>query len=372
MNGRDYLNKDYYKDLGVGEKAAQQEIKKAYRKLAQKYHPDANPNNKEAEEKFKEISQAYDVLGNEKKRSEYDSARKTFSQGGFNPGGSSNNYDFGSSGFGGFKDIFDLFGAGRERTASSQQRGEDVSTSVTLSFEDSIVGVNTRIPINRKARCGVCGGSGARQGTVPKICSTCGGRGTTTINQGLFGFSQPCPKCRGTGKIIENPCSNCRGAGVAVSKTTLNVRIPSGVKDGSKIRLKGKGETGHYGGMPGDLYVNVRVRPHPVFTRKDSDIELSLPITFIEASLGEKINIPTLDGQIALKIPSGTQSGHVFRIKGMGAPKLRGGIGDMLVRVKVVVPKKISAKQKKILEDFSKVDNENPRDAVFRAAGYKR
>lgn len=382
MNGREYYNKNYYKVLGVSEKASKQDIKKAYRKLAQKYHPDTNPNNKEAEESFKKVSEAYDVLGNEKKRAEYDNAQKMFSQGGFgfNQSGGGN-YDFGSaggfgggeSGFGGLGDIFDLFGGGRGKASSGYQRGQDLETTINLSFEDSIVGVNARIPVNRKTNCGVCGGSGAKPGTSPKVCPKCGGRGTTTINQGLFGFSQPCPTCRGTGKIIENPCSNCHGTGVAYSHTTLNVRIPAGVKSGSKIKLKGKGEAGAYGGVSGDLYVRVNVKPHPIFTRKDSDIELVLPITFIEASLGAKINVPSLDGQISLKIPPGTQNGHVFRVRGMGAPKLKGGgKGDLRVKINVIVPKKISTKQRQVLEELSKLDNQDPRDEIFKAAGIKR
>lgn len=381
MNARNYINKDFYKILGVSEKATQNEIKKTYRKLAQKYHPDANPNNKQAEDRFKEASEAYEVLGNAKKRAEYDNTRKMFSgaggfgEAGFGPQGAPGGfkYDFSTGGAGGARDVSDLFDllgfGGRKKTYA--ERGQDLATSVTLSFEDSILGVNARIPVTRTAACTVCGGTGAKPGTAPKICTNCHGRGTETVNQGFFGFSQPCHVCRGSGKIIDNPCINCRGRGVASKSSTLNVRIPPGVKNNSKIRIKGKGEAGAYGGVPGDLYITINVRPHPVFIRRNSDIEINVPISITEAALGAKINVPTLDGKVMLKIPSGTQSGHVFKLRGKGAKKLHGGFGDMLVRVNVSVPQKLSGEQKKILEELLKIDGRSPREELYRQAGYK-
>lgn len=372
MNGRDF-SKDLYKTLGVSEKASQDEIKKAYRKLAQKYHPDTNPNNKEAEEKFKEISHAHDILSDSKKKADYDNARRVFGQGGFgkDAGGFSGQPGFDSStfSFGDLGDLFDLFGVKSSRTSHARTRGQDLQTAVTISFEDAIHGINVRIPVNRPVQCDVCHGTGAYPGTAPRVCGSCHGSGFQSVDQGLFGMSQLCVKCSGRGTIIDKKCLKCVGQGVHNKLTVINMKAPPGVKDGSKILLKGKGAASPNGGPPGNLYVIVNIRAHPVFKRKGDNIELDLPVNFTELVLGTKVKVPTLEGMVSLKIPPGTESGHIFRLRGKGSPKLGGGRGDMLVRASIVTPIKLDAKQRKILQEFAELDSSDPRADIYKYSG---
>jgi len=364
--------KDYYRILGVGKDASKDDIKKAYRKLAHVYHPDKNPNNKESEDKFKEVTEAYEVLSDDEKRPMYDSGRLFTGAGAYGPGG------YGPGDFGGFHgfgdtpggaqgftftgdlgDIFNLFGgaAGAQGSRRRGQRGSDVEVSVNLSFDDAINGVYVPVSMTRSSVCAACKGTGAAPGTLPETCSTCGGRGFVSQDQGLFGISRPCPACGGRGTIIRSPCTACNGAGSGRSPKKIKVRIPPGVTNGSRIKFKGKGEPGAGGGPPGDLYVVTKVAKHPYFGRKNSSVTLELPVTFSEATLGTEVMIPTVDGRVKLKIPAGTQSGRTFRLKGKGAPKLRGkGSGDMLVTVKVVVPQKLTKKEKDLVKGLEEIE----------------
>lgn len=366
MSARTY--KDYYKILGVGKNATQKEIKDAYRKLARRHHPDANPNTPDSEEKFKEISEAYEVLGDAKKRKEYDQLGQFF--GGYRPGGSYDEAwtrgfrDFGD--IGGFRDLFDLFGFGERERVSQRVRGQDLVYNVHLSFEEALKGTEVTLRVSRDETCATCGGSGAKPGTAPKTCPTCGGRGLVADNQGFFSISRTCPRCMGRGTITEEACPTCRGAGRVTRTGAETLKIPAGVRDGSRIRFRGKGQAGSGGGPPGDLYIVTKVAPHAFFKRSGSDIILDLPITFTEAALGAKIKIPTIDGEVTLKIPPGTQSGSILRLKGKGAPKLGGGgYGDMLVRVEVQVPAKLSAEERDLLVRLSGVRREDPRRGIF-------
>lgn len=371
MNG----TKDYYKILGVDKKATEKEIKDAYRKLARKYHPDANPGDKSSEDKFKELSEAYEVLSNPEKRKQYDSGGMFMGAGGPGPG-------FGPFDFGGFAsrpgsrtytysgdlgdlgDLFDLFGglgagAGRRRKPS---KGRDLQTDVTISFEEALSGVTVPLTVSGKSVCPSCKGSGAKAGTLPKTCANCGGRGSVSQNQGPFAFSRPCPACGGRGTVIEDPCETCRGAGAVDMPRNVKVKIPAGISDGGKVRFPGKGEAGPPGGAPGDLYVRVHVKPHKYFKRKDGDILLDLPVTFPEAALGTTIEVPTIDGKVKLKVPAGTSDGRKFRLRGKGAPKPKGkGSGDMIVTARVVVPKKMNAKEKELVRKLQELEKEDPR-----------
>lgn len=373
MNGRDFT-KDLYKVLGVSESASQSEIKKAYRKLAQKYHPDANLDNKESEEKFKEISHAYETLSNPKKRTEYDNAKRYFGEAGFGSKsgfqGQSAGFDFNNANLGDLGDIFDLFGRSRSSSGfSARTKGADLQTEITLAFEDAIHGINVRVPISRPTACDVCRGSGAYPGTVPKVCTGCGGTGHRSRNQGLFGVSEPCMTCHGTGRTIERKCTKCQGSGSTQKQGAINIKIPAGVKDGSKIKLPGKGGVNTNGGPAGDLYVLINVRPHPIYKRRNADIELDLPVLFTELILGTKIKVPTLDGLVSLRIPAGTQTGHVFKFAGKGAPKIKGGKGDMLVKVKVVIPKALDGRQRQLLNEYGQLDQADPRADIYRYSG---
>lgn len=374
MNG-----KNYYKILGVDKGATKDEIKKKYRKLAHRYHPDKNPNDKEAEEKFKEVTEAYEVLSDDEKRKQYDSGRLftsagAYGSGGFRPGdfagfdGFGNFQGAGGQGFtftGDLNDIFNLFGgaaggqrrAGRGGGRTRSQRGSDVEATVNMSFDDALKGVQVPITLTRNVACPECKGTGSAPGTLPETCPTCGGRGSVSEDQGLFGLSRPCPTCGGRGKIIKNPCSKCGGAGMVRTPRKIKVRIPSGVKDGSRIKFKGKGEAGPGGGPPGDLYVVTRVEKHPYLRRKNGDITLDLPLTFSEAALGTRVEIPTVDGRVKLKIPAGTQSGRTFRLKGKGAPRLKGkGKGDMKVTVRIVVPEKLTQEERELIEGLGGIE----------------
>lgn len=369
--------KDYYKVLGINRNATQNEIKKAYRKLAQKYHPDVNPDNKEAEEKFKEISVAYSVLGDKEKRKKYDGQLRFFDQGpfryqtgGFRPEDFQriwNIKDFGE--FSPFESIFDLFRttSKSDRRTRVAKRGNDITHKINLSFDNAIKGLTTRVNVSGNLTCSRCNGTGTEPGTFPITCPDCNGRGIVARNQGFFSISQTCPRCLGRGEIIKNPCIRCKGAGKERRVRKLTIKIPPGVKDGTKLRFKGKGEAGSNGGPPGNLYIITEVKPHPIFKRRNSDILLDLPLTFSEAVLGANIEIPTLDGKISLKVPKGSQSGKVLRIKGKGAPKLkRSGKGDMFVKLKVLTPKKLSVKEKRLFKDLARISKSNPREKLFK------
>jgi molecular chaperone DnaJ len=373
---REWFEKDYYAVLGVPKNATHDEIKKAYRKLAQQHHPDANAGNPAAEERFKEISAAYDVVGDESKRSSYDRAREMGSagfDGGF-PGGA------GGSAGGGFPggvrfeeadfDLGDLLGgmfggagagAGRgARAGGRRRRGADLETAVTLSFEDAMAGVTVPVKLSGPAPCATCGGSGAAPGTQPVTCTTCGGAGQIAVNQGLFSMAQTCPTCHGTGRIVPTPCPTCAGSGVQRRTRTIQVKIPAGVKDGARIKLTGKGEPGGAGGAAGDLFVDIHVKPDTLFGRKGDDLTVEVPVTFPEAALGAHVDVPTLDGHVTLKVPAGTPSGKTFRLKGRGSPR-RNGRGDLLATVVVDVPHKLSREQKKLVEELQQATPESPR-----------
>ncbi|TML49229.1 MAG: molecular chaperone DnaJ [Actinobacteria bacterium] len=338
--------------------------KKAYRKLARRYHPDRNPGDASAEERFKEVQTAYDILSDPEKRRAYDS----FGASGARVGG--------SPGFGGMRfeefnlgDLGDLLGGmfgGARQTTRRPVRGDDLETRVRISFEDSLSGAQVRVPVEVDSVCSACHGTGAEPGTSPVVCPECGGRGVVSDAQGLFAFSQPCPRCHGNGSIVESPCRRCHGSGRERATKRFSVKIPAGAKTGTRIRLKGKGEAGHNGGPAGDLYVVVDVDPSPLFQRRGSDLVLEVPVTFAEAALGASVEIPTPDGPVSLKIPAGTEGGKLLRVKGRGAPHLKGnGRGDLLARVKVTVPKKLSKAEKEALESYLKVSKERPRERVF-------
>ncbi len=359
--------RNLYETLGVAKNASQEEIKKAYRKLARQYHPDRNPDNASAEERFKEVQGAYDVLSEPEKRKNYDTFGSANGRRG-GPGfdGRNVNFDVGDLGdlLGG------LFGRGGRGQAQQQQqrgvRGADVEAEVSLSFEDALRGVETRIPVDVESACSQCGGSGARPGTAPVICPECNGRGVVSESQGLFALSQPCPRCRGNGTIVEDPCPKCHGSGRERRTKRYTVKIRPGVKDGTRIRLKGKGDPGSGGGPPGDLYVVTRVAPSRLYQRRGDDLIVDVPVTYAEAVLGATVEVPTPDGAISLKVPAGSDDGKLLRARGRGAPKLSGqGKGDFLARVRVSVPKKLTKAEREALENLQKVSRENPRDALF-------
>jgi molecular chaperone DnaJ len=363
---REWLEKDYYASLGVPKNAPQAEIKKAYRKLAQRHHPDANPGDKGAEERFKEVSAAYDVLGDEASRKEYDRIREMAGAGvrfggpgGFTGG---RNVRFEDLGFdpGNLGDIFNLFGGG-SRPGAGAASGADLETEVTVSFEDAVRGLTVPLRVTGAAQCDTCRGSGARPGTRVRTCQECGGSGSVAVDQGFFSIARPCPACGGRGQVIEEPCPSCGGSGSVQKTRTLKVKVPSGIEDGARIRVAGRGEAGPPGGRPGDLYVVVRVKPHRLFGRRGANLTLTLPVTFPEAALGAKVRVPTLNGPVTLKVPAGTASGRTFRIRGKGAPKNGGGRGDLLVKVEVEVPSRLSKREKELLEQFRETHTASPR-----------
>ncbi len=366
MSARDYVEKDYYKALGVPKDAAAADIKKAYRKLARDLHPDTNPG---GEERFKEVSEAYDVLSDDVKRREYDEARSLFGAGGYRPGGYAGGgvpgFDLGdlfqragSGAAGGFGDVLGgLFGGGARTAGRAPRRGADVEAAVTLSFADAVRGATVPLQLTTTGRCGTCGGSGAAPGTAPQTCATCAGAGVTSRSQGGFAFSEPCRTCRGSGRTVETPCPSCRGEGSAAQVKTLNVRIPAGVREGSRVRLAGRGGAGERGGPAGDLLVLVHVSPHRWFGRKDDHVTVTVPVTFPEAALGAQVSVPTLDGPVTLKVPPGTSSGRTFRVKGRGVP----GKGDLLVTVEVAVPARLSKEAEKALAAYAAAAPEDPR-----------
>ena len=356
-----------YEALGVAKNASQADVKKAYRKLAQQYHPDKNPGDEAAEKRFKEIQHAYDVLSDPEKRKQYDQfGSRNGRPGAGGPGPTT--FDFGDIDF----DIGDIFGGlfggrGRGQTAPQRgQRGADVEVEVNISFEDSLKGLRTTVPVTLELACHTCHGTGAAPGTAPTRCPVCNGTGTVASSQGLFALQQPCPRCHGMGTIVETPCPTCHGSGRERRTKRYTVRIPAGVKDGTKIKLKGKGEAGYGGAPAGDLYVVTRVAKSKLYERRGDDLVLDVPVTFDEAALGAEVEIPTPDGRVSLKIPAGSQDGKLLRVKGRGAPKLKGdGRGDLLARLRVQVPSKPTKAEREALEALRKAHTSNPREKLF-------
>jgi molecular chaperone DnaJ len=355
------MAKSLYDTLGVSKTASADEIKKAYRKLARQYHPDANPGDTVAEERFKEVQQAYDVLSDPEKRKAYDRFGSTNGRSGAGAGGPT--VDFGDFDLGDLGDLFGgLFGGlgGRSARGGARTRqpvrGADVEAQVHLSFEDSLRGAEAKVPVELTVACSECGGTGAQPGTAPVICPECNGRGVKAESQGLFALSQPCPRCRGNGTVIEKPCAKCRGSGRERKVRTYTVKIKPGVKDGTKIRLKGKGEPGANGGPAGDLLVVTRVAASDIYERRGDDLVVNVPVSFPTAALGGSVQVPTPEGPVSLKIPAGSEDGKLLRIKGRGAPRLQGsGRGDVLARIRIQVPKRVNKRERELLEELQKV-----------------
>jgi molecular chaperone DnaJ len=370
------LADDLYKVLGVSKKASDEEIKKAYRKLARKYHPDRNPDDAAAEEKFKEVQGAYDTLSDPEKREQYDQGGMFAGFGG-GPGGPGGG-PFGPGGFGGgggadFGDILSgIFGrGGGGRAQPRQQRGRDLETELNLSFDQAVNGAQVSVTVPKAERCTTCHGSGAKPGTAPTTCPRCEGRGIDAESQGFFSISQPCPQCGGAGQILEDPCPTCGGTGLTQQTKRYKVNIPAGVKDGARIRLAGKGEAGPQGGPPGDLYVVTRVTASPIFKRLDgSNLEVTVPITIAEALRGATIEVPTLDGTKKIKVPAGTKHGTIQRLRGEGPPKPRGkGHGDIRYRLEIEMPQELTEEQRKAVETLAETLNgADPRADLLRRA----
>ncbi len=385
MSTKDYLEKDYYKTLGVTKTATADEIKKSYRKLARKYHPDANEGDPKAEARFKEISEAYTVLSDEGRRKEYDEARSLFGGGVRMPGSGSTGGGFdlgdlfgGTAGSAGGR-LGDLLGGvfgnrtgGTTTQQSRPRRGADVETETTLSFSDAINGATVSLRLTGEGPCRVCKGTGAKAGTVPRVCPTCEGTGQGSRNLGSFAFSEPCKTCRGRGLVVDDPCETCSGSGRAMSTRTIQARIPAGVADGQRIKLGGKGASGERGGPPGDLYVRVHVQPHPhgTFSRSGANLTITVPVTFTEATLGAEIKVPSHAGMpVSLRIPAGTPNGRTFRVRGKGVRRKDGTTGDMLVTVNVQVPQDLNDKARDALESFRDATaGPDPRAEVLRNA----
>ena len=380
MSTKDYLEKDYYKTLGVPKTAKTADIKKAYRDLARKYHPDANANkgNADAGERFKEITEAYNVLSDEKQRKEYDEARSMFG-GGFRVPTGTRGGAAGGSTF----DIGDLFGGdglgdvlggifrGRGGTAQSRaRRGADVETETTLPFGDSIDGATVALRLTGEGPCPVCHGTGAKAGTVPRVCPDCQGTGQQSRNLGGFGMSEPCKTCRGRGLVVDDPCQSCSGSGRAMSSRTIQARIPAGVADGQRIRIPGKGAPGEHGGRNGDLYVRVHVKPHPVFGRNGDNLTVAVPVTISELALGAEIKVPTHRGPaVTVRVPPGTQNGQVFRVPGRGVRKKDGTLGALLATVDITVPQDLNSKARSALEDLRiATSGTDPREELLKRA----
>jgi molecular chaperone DnaJ len=348
--------RDYYEVLGVSKTATEEDLKKAYRKLALKHHPDRNPGNKQAEEKFKEINEAYAVLSDPQKRQKFDRFGHAGGVEGF--GG----FDFGQGGFGDiFGEIFeDFFGnAASSRTRRRAERGNDLRYNLTLSFEDAAFGKDVKIKIPRWENCSACQGTGAKPGTQVRSCPTCEGRGQIRFQQGFFTVARTCHQCRGEGRIIQEPCQHCGGQKKVQRERTLSVKIPAGMESDSSLRLSGEGEPGLNSGPAGNLYVVVTVQDHPTFKREGDHILSESSISIVQAILGAKIDVPTLKGKAALKIPPGTQGGSVFKLKGLGIPNVRGhGIGDQMIKINVQVPSKLTRKQRELIEEFGRLNGE--------------
>jgi len=392
MSTKDWLEKDFYAALGVAKDADAAAIKKAYRKLAVKLHPDKNPGDAAAEAKFKEVSEAYDVLSDPAKRKEYDEARALFSSGRFPGGGgtytSTGSYPPGGATFdindlfaqtggaganAGLGDLFGgLFGGGQRRArTTSPSRGQDANADVTLTFDEAMRGETLPLQLSGPATCRTCGGNGAKPGTSPRQCPTCNGSGFVSHNQGHFSFSEPCRDCKGTGRLIDEPCPDCAGSGVTMQTRAINVRIPAGIKDGAKLKVAGKGLPGTRGGPAGDLFVTVHVSADDLFTRKGDDLLLTAPVTFAEATLGTTVRVPTLNGAVSVKVPAGTPNGRTLRVRGKGAPK-RGGHGDLLVTIEVSVPVRTTDDAKEALEKYAALSNDDPRPHITAALARSR
>ena len=364
--------RDYYEVLGIKKNALASEIKKAYKKLARKFHPDVNPGDKAAENKFKEISEAYAVLNDAEKRKKYDALGHQAFGAGFDPfsysGGRGNRGGFGSS-FGGFSDIFsEIFGesAGGRSQRRGPAKGRDIQYPMEISFEDSIKGLQTELRISKQSLCPTCNGSGAKPGSVSSTCPKCNGSGKVSVGGSFFNMAEPCRQCNGTGSYNPSLCPNCSGKKTVPTTEKISVKIPAGVDNGSKVRLSGKGEPGINGGPNGDLYIITRIRPHKFFERKGDNIYCQVPITVTEAALGAKITVPTIEGKASMKVPPGTQSGQKFRLSGKGVPSLKSGIrGDQFIEVKIVMPKDLSEESKDILKKFSILTDFNPRQNLL-------
>lgn len=393
---QDWVNKDYYGDLGVSSSASTADIKKAYRKLARENHPDSNPGDKAAEEKFKRVAEAYDVVGDESKRKEYDELKSMVNSGRFGrfggtggsgfPGGfrTSTTQDFdlgdifgaaasgGSPGDGGFSDIFGgLFnrGGGPGRNARPT-RGADVETEITLDFREAAKGTTIPVELTGAAPCTTCHGSGSKTGKTTR-CSQCSGSGYLRENSGTFGMARPCPNCGGSGDVVEDPCATCSGTGTVHRTRSITVRIPAGVIDGQKVRLAGQGEAGPNGTPAGDLFVSVHVRPDKVFTRSGDDLEVTVPVSFSELALGGTVTVPTLDSPVKVKVPANTPSGRTLRVKGRGIPKKSGSAGDLLVTVEVTVPSSLDATATSALRAYAQAEKDSGFDPRAGWAGLK-
>jgi len=382
VSTKDFLEKDYYKTLGVAKGASADEIKKSYRKLARKYHPDANKGDAKAEAKFKEISEAYNTLSDEKRRKEYDEARSLFGSGFRVPTGSRTgtggfNFDLGDI-FGGTGDagsgLGDLFGGvfnrGRNTAQNRPRRGADVETETTLSFSDAIDGTTVALRLTGEGPCPTCHGTGAKAGTVPKVCPVCGGTGQSSRNLGSFGISEPCKECRGRGLVVDDPCPACSGSGRAMSSRTIQSRIPAGVADGQRIKIAGKGAPGERGGPAGDLYVRVHVKQHPVFGRSGDNLTVAVPVTFAELTLGAEVKVPSHRGApVTVRIPPGTPNGRTFRVQGKGVRRKDGTTGSLLVTVEVMVPKNVNDKARSAIEELREATaGQDPREEILERA----
>ncbi|MDP9319350.1 MAG: molecular chaperone DnaJ [Actinomycetota bacterium] len=376
MSPSDWVEKDFYQVLGVSKEATADEIKKAYRKLARANHPDSNPGNTAAEDRFKSISEAYSVLSDPQHRKEYDEQRALFSSGRFRgPRGAGGGYDFGDvftgSRSGSLNDLFGgIFGGGRTRSAP--RRGQDVETETSLTFEQSIEGQTVSLRLSSDEACPSCAGTGARAGTVPRVCPNCEGSGMQTSSDGgVFSMTEPCRECLGRGLVVDDPCPVCHGSGRGVSNRVISARIPAGVKDGQRIRLRGKGGPGEHGGPDGDLYILVHVSPHRLFGRKGDNLTLAVPVRFDEAALGASISVPTIDGRpVTLKIPAGTPNGRTFRVKGRGAPGRNGVNGDLLVTVELETPASLDDASRAAVEALrDAAGSYNPREKLMSQPG---
>ncbi|WP_206922004.1 molecular chaperone DnaJ [Alicyclobacillus suci] len=350
--------RDYYEVLGVSRSASQEEIKKAYRKLARQYHPDVNKDDPSAPEKFAEIAEAYDVLSDSQKRARYDQfGHQDPTQGGF--GGGGQGAGFGDFDFGGFGDIFDMFFGGSGARSRGPQRGQDLEYELEVDFEDAAFGVEEEIQIPRTETCSTCGGNGAKPGTQPRTCTVCNGTGEQqTVQSTPFGRMvnrRICSNCHGRGVIIEQPCPDCRGQGRKRVRRTVQIKVPAGVDNGTRLRVSGAGEASPNGGQPGDLHIVIRVRPHEIFEREGTNVYVDMPLTFVQAALGDEIDVPTLDGDVKLRIPEGTQSGTMFRLRGKGIPRLGSTVrGDQHVRVQVLTPTNLTERQKELFRELGK------------------
>jgi len=384
VSTKDWIEKDYYKILGVSKDADAATVKKAYRTLARELHPDHNKGDEEAEARFKDVSEAYSVLSDPQKRKEYDEARALFSSGVRTPGGGSSGGSFsfdlgdlfsGGGAGGGIGDVFGgLFNQRARSRSGAARRGADVEREVSVSFIEAVEGKTIPLKLTSSAACASCGGTGARAGTVPRVCPTCVGTGFTSTDSGGFGMAEPCKDCKGRGLVVDDPCPVCEGSGRGTTSRVMHVRIPAGVVDGQRIRLRGKGVPGERGGPPGDLYVVIHVGKHPVFGRRGEHLTVTVPVTFPEAALGGEIKVPTLTGApVTLRLPPGTPNGRTFRVRGRGAARKDGTRGDLLVTVEVAVPQNLSSDARKALEEYrAATSGEDVRAELMNAVAKER